>query len=186
LVVAVFSMSYMLNSYREISSAKDGSYGLVALIDFVFWGFLWFLGNLYFPRDGKDYEDTTASLLVPAVPILRQIAKATPPLHFGAAAVDLLVGAAFMIAWILLPKFADEAEYPRWTRTVKAFLVIGTIYGLTSVTLNTLSHFFSFETKITVSSLRINCIGLAVAIVATLYVWQRRPRWLKDFAGPCS
>jgi hypothetical protein len=98
---------------------KNGSYGLVVLIDFLTWGFLWFVSNLYFPKDGKDYKESLVTILLPTLAILREMANAIEPIHMGPATVDLLVGALFAGAWILLPDVDEQASHPQYTRLIK-------------------------------------------------------------------
>jgi hypothetical protein len=119
LAVAGFCLDYVFNNYREITTEKNGSYGLVVLIDFLTWGFLWFVSNLYFPKDGKDYKESLVTILLPTLAILREMANAIEPIHMGPATVDLLVGALFAGAWILLPDVDEQASHPQYTRLIK-------------------------------------------------------------------
>jgi hypothetical protein len=191
LVVAGFCLDYVLNNYAEIDSKKNGSYGLVVLIDFVTWGFIWAIPVLHFPRHGRDYKESSIAILVPTLTIFRQMAHAREPLHVGAATVDLLVGMAFAAAWILLPHFDERGFYPRLTRATKFVLIAGCLYGALLLIENFASHFLGLEMAVfrdsRIATFWLN-VGVVVASVAFATYLFRPP--LKEFetlfAGPCS
>lgn len=191
LVVAGFCLDYVLNNYAEIESKKDGSYGLVVLIDFVTWGFIWFIPVLHFPRRGRDYAESSISVLVPTLTILRQMAHARNPFHVGAATVDLLVGMGFAAAWVLMPHFDERNSYPRMTRGTKFVLVIGCLYGALLLIENFTSHFLGLEFALFRDS-RIATFWLNVALVGVslgfaTYLFGRHSKGFETlFAAPCS
>lgn len=190
LAVSGFCMDYMLNNYAEITTKKDGSYGLVVLIDFLTWGFLWFVSNLYFPKAGKDYVESLIAILLPSLAVLREIANAKELIHMGAATVDLIVGAFFAAAWILLLDFDEQSLHPRYTRSIKVVLSIACMYGALLVTENVLSHFFGVGSeKLRDNGLLnfwINITFVAFATVCSIALFYRHSRRFETlFAAPC-
>jgi hypothetical protein len=170
---------------------KNGSYGLVVLIDFLTWGFLWFVSNLYFPKDGKDYKESLVTILLPTLAILREMANAIEPIHMGPATVDLLVGALFAGAWILLPDVDEQASHPQYTRLIKFFISIGCIYGVLFLIDNSLSHFFGVGSeelrgnKVFAFWFNVGLVVVAIASSAFLFC-HRSKKFEALFAAPCA
>ena len=59
--------------------------------------------------------ESLVAILLPTLAVFREIANGKELIHMGAATVDLLVGAVFAAAWILLLDFTNS----RYTRAIR-------------------------------------------------------------------
>jgi len=185
-IVIVASANLILVNYKEILvECRQSWYGLVILLDVATWLVctLSLLDNQ--PHKGRDFSESAATLIVPAMFAYREVEYVSMPLS-EKATFDLIALALVACLWA----WTDTREPLGRERWVGGFLVVtGLLYGLLSAVWSVASELLGLGPALKSlehSPLLLKWISvlLSMVFVAAVLWWVRG---LKDQLGsPCA